>query len=247
MTDSPTGRGSAFTIIEMMMVMAVIAVLITLSLPGLSRMRAVAHDVATLAQLRQHSAIFIMYTNDYDDYYPAITETTRTLNDRKKIGRYVWRTTYFRAYLNWHIALVDQYYAGRTWGTEFLLPGAEPRGPRQTVLRTDYWYSSSFLADPDFWNYEKRTGPDQFRAVRWFEVSYPSKKTLLLASGGPWWRVGDTTLNMAFSDGSARGVEPSELAGVYEFGDGNWPQSAFGYPGVPGMHTINGVRGRDVN
>lgn len=237
---------NAFTVVELLVVIAVMVILLTVSLPSLLSTKATATDVATLSHLRQHGAIFAMYTNDYDDFYPALTETTRTLGVWKNLGRYRWQTSYFRIYHHWHIGLADQYYDGRIWGTEFLLPGAEARTPEQFVSKTHYWYSSSFLADPEFWNASTRTGPDQWRATRWFEVIHPSKKTLLLANGGQSWDIRDTSLRMSFVDGASRIVEPNEFLGAYENGDGSWPQSAFGYPGVIGMHTIDGVRGRDV-
>ena len=61
-------RRRAFTLVELLIVITVIAVLIALLLPALARTREQARRVQCLANLRQFGTIFIFYAEDYERY-----------------------------------------------------------------------------------------------------------------------------------------------------------------------------------
>jgi len=70
-TTSPPKRvRSGFTLVELLVVVGIIAVLVSILLPSLSRARESAKQVQCLSNLRQLGNAFIMYTNDNKGSFP---------------------------------------------------------------------------------------------------------------------------------------------------------------------------------
>ncbi len=63
-------RRKGFTLIELLVVVAIIAVLISILLPGLSRAREVARKTRCLSNQRQMGTAFHMYAQDHSDFGP---------------------------------------------------------------------------------------------------------------------------------------------------------------------------------
>jgi prepilin-type N-terminal cleavage/methylation domain-containing protein/prepilin-type processing-associated H-X9-DG protein len=64
-------RKSGFTLVELLVVIGIIAVLISLLLPTLSRAREEARRAQCLSNIRQISQAFFMYTNENKGWFPA--------------------------------------------------------------------------------------------------------------------------------------------------------------------------------
>lgn len=243
------GYSRAFTIVETLVVVVVVGILLSISVPALRVASRHAVDAANLSRLRQHAQAFQVYSLDYDQQLPILIKPSQP-QGRVTIGSLVINQfDYFNAFNVWPYALASGYYDGDS-RSEVFQPVVSVFSPhaRPEWILTDFWYSNSFLADPKFWNYETRTGPDQWRSTRQTEVSYTSKKVLIFTDISPevrWSRLLLRTL--AFVDGSASAIQFGKLREPYRFANGPWPGHGIFGTAIPGMHTIDGVRGRDID
>src|SRR5690348_16536957 len=85
-------RFGAFTLIELMVVIGILAILMALLLPALSRAKAKAHQITCLNNNRQMLLAATMYANDHDDEYPPRWRGTNT-----------WPFKLKPYYVNWKI------------------------------------------------------------------------------------------------------------------------------------------------
>lgn len=253
--DAPgreTACGRGFTVLELVLLVAMVAVLMALLAPQLSGARDRARMVATEALLRQHAQVMKGYSTDYRGYFPYMVNANVSLTVlRSEIAGARVACRYFDAFTRWHVALADAYYNGQIGASLFLEParGALGDGP---VLNTGFIYPCVFLAAPEYWDPTTRTaGIGQLGAVRDAQVLYPADKALISTdthswAGGPLRRM-DTAA--AFVDGHAEVRKADELLDGYserfnpERWGGHTTGSAIG--STPLIHTVRGVRGRD--
>ncbi|MCG3122841.1 MAG: hypothetical protein GIKADHBN_01244 [Phycisphaerales bacterium] len=223
------------TIIELVLVIALVGVLMSLAVPTITRTRHRAARLATLATIGSHAKVISAYASDHRDYFPAFTDPAATYTvlyvDDNPI-----KLVYFDTYWSWHLALAKDTY-GANWGN-----GMFQEDGSGSAIVNSIWYSSSVGADPAFWNDTTRTGPTQWRATRFHEVRYTSQKAVFFASKA--WSNERRAAPLSFCDGSAEDVPAGRLVPGYPNGTGDWPGSGLAWP-FPGMMTFDGVRGRD--
>jgi hypothetical protein len=67
----PRRSRRAFALVELLVVIGIVALLIAILLPVLSRARAQANRVACLSNIKQLGTALLMYCNDNDEYFPT--------------------------------------------------------------------------------------------------------------------------------------------------------------------------------
>ncbi len=246
----PRGR-AAFTLVELILVIALIALLAALLVPSLGGSRRSARMTGTLSNLRHHGTIFAAYTAEHRDQFPALTDPLATYSViRTPSGSIAVSSLYFGVDVFWWIGLAEQYYAGAWNGPLFRSPLATSNiGPNA------YLMSCTLIAAPEYYNPETRQAlPAQLRPVRATEVVWPSQKGILV--DGMVQRPdyihstrGDLDAIMCTADGRA-GLFSTARDILPQYGLGDGPdQQAYGahWPSfLPTTHTIDGVRGRDI-
>lgn len=252
--SKPVPTASGFTLVETLLVVLLVGLLVTLSMPALGRVRETARVTATLSNLRSHAAIFHAYAGDHREYFPYLTSPTATWSViRSHSSGVAIRTRYFGAYMYWDVGLADAYYEGRRAHPSL----RSPLRPAGSTGVNDYEMSCSFLADPAYYAPETRTyPPEQWRATRLGEVLYPHRKTLLAdeaASIAARVHIPDAThlarFPLALVDGSAAHVSWNREGPQMRSGDGGPVTLHYGHISAslaPFRHALHGVRGMDA-
>ncbi len=243
----------AFSMIEMIVVIALIGVLVSLTLPLLTGARRASQVALSLSNLRQHGVTMTAYTGDNAESFPFLTDPA-AYETIFRHGGAIARPQFFELHAVWNFPLADDYYGGDHRGGAFDMPYAPVSHASQ------YYYADCFIARPEFWNLRTRTGMDQWRGTRQSDVMFPALKGIVrerhswndLAAGrlvtpgpdDPW-----EPIRFVSVDGAARGVLSSAVLAPLPVGvEGPWPwRVSYLHHGVPIMHTIDGVRGRDVD
>lgn len=239
-----------FTATELLVSIAVIAILIAIALPSLTHIRESAKEHRSLANMRTHTGILQSYTLDNADYFPFITDPNADYTIIRAAGESV-QTVFFGANQYWFLALADQYYGSILDPELFAYP---------TQAGGIYLYSSALFTSHRLWNTTTRvsSSSSQWRPVKSSLVRYPSSKAAFTetrtrddASYFPIWSNqgmvfrGDG-FGFGFIDGSSRRFADADLLLPYQGGDGGGPQSWLGEVGVVGVHTVDGFLGRDL-
>ncbi|MCC6426183.1 MAG: hypothetical protein IT435_05120 [Phycisphaerales bacterium] len=237
-THEPFKARRAFTIVEMLVVIAVIIIVASLLTPMLRQSRTAGKDVASLANLRSHSANVASYTSEFRGVFPYFTNPRGIVLIPHDSGEFP--AIYFDMYFVWSLGMSHLYYDGK-------MPHVSHYRPGSPSICT-YFYSATLVSQPEFWNALTRTGPEQWRAVGIDSVVFPSQKAAFTECDGivmtPPNAIGKGVL-LGLIDGSAQLSPASTLMEPYRKGEGGWEGSRFS-GGVYGMHTIDGVRGRDI-
>lgn len=245
---APTRRGPrptgarAFTIIELLVTIATIAIIISLTMPALARIRHSTRGTVTTSNLRQVAAVFSSYHADWNDLYPVLTDARATLSViRCESAGVAVRSKYFNASLHWPVGLADQYLQG-VWTSRAYNSAWDVDVPRHYAsLR----WACSFVADPAYFNRSSRLPPpDQLRPVQASEVLFPAAKALLTAIT-PWDLYGEIYASLV--DGSEGRFARAQIVPDIPSADGAFfPFTDHMFADVPLTHTRLGVRGRDL-
>lgn len=232
-----------FTLIELMVVIAITGVLIGLSVNVLAKARERGRDVQTLARFASAQKGVMSYTSDYHDVFPCLVSPVER-ERRFEVDGGTVRVLYFEQYQTWPLGLAES-YLGVPWSSPVLQPSGSVGGTTTAI-----WYSHNFLTSPEYWNRDQREGVSQWRATRTSDVLFPSGKACFVL--GFTWELDRNPdiyhrrLISSACDGSSRwrkfeefylSITPGADAVAKGSLDTWWP----------GMTTLNGLRGRDYS
>lgn len=251
-----------WTLVEMLIAIAVLSLLIALAIPAISHMRGHAKLTITCSRLRENGAIIHAYSADSRDYLPlplnpkaapyriAVPE----LDIDSVFDRYFDATGY------WWLPLTVGYYNRSLFDPVWYPAEADEHGKPGA---NTFAYPCCFTARPEYWNPLTRTTTgEQLGGNRISEVLFPAKKVLLFSDYHILMRTlecypeGSKTrfphgnprkakMPSVFVDGSASVPSYSAVAPGYPRGDGFAQTHQSDNP--PACHTIDGVRGRDFH
>lgn len=217
-------RVRAFGLIELLVVTGVIAIVLAIAMPALSRAREEGRRTQCLAQTRSHCQLISAYAIDYDGELPFIWHETREppeLPYEIPRGNADW---YLAATGLWHLRLWEE-FGGDPLHESLFCPG-NPQHPsdyeaagkrlglsRDQVRTTiDYRLSSALLLDPMALNPKQpRIVPRFYVPRKIAEVVFPGEKVFLIDDvpyhDPKWRRTGMHTMPferiVSFGDGSA--------------------------------------------
>jgi prepilin-type N-terminal cleavage/methylation domain-containing protein/prepilin-type processing-associated H-X9-DG protein len=258
-----TGK-SAFTLIELLGVIAVIAILAAILFPVFAQARERARMTACLSNMRQTGTALTLYVQDYDETYPYIRFhgfTGPQMPDRKGNMIYTWRNA-IRPYLQSLDLLTcpSNPFSRSTPG----VPGAYPVEPGMNAegwetepeQRMPISYAMNGCATTWMPADDKRAGPP----LRTAQLARPAQ-TLLIAenkaanpdvyAGWLWFEPGCRSLfshpagqrgNFIFCDGHAKSKK--WLDTLYPLTQNNWETNEPNSD--PKNRTISGPPGCDT-
>ncbi len=95
--DHPLNRG--FTLIELLVVISIISLLIAVLLPALASARKSGQAISCASSLRQIGIAGFAYTNDYDGYFPKVTNSIgASFGPHPTIKFFDWWVSHFMCY-----------------------------------------------------------------------------------------------------------------------------------------------------
>lgn len=237
----------AFTLMEILVVVVIIAVLTALLLPALGDARKQSGRIACGSNLRMVSLAFDAYRNDHSDIYPCADDPLYYATDSQK-WIWLWMGRGWRDVLGPWIA------PGLSADNPNVVWCPSDITPRDNFTNTSYSYSMAFYHSPDQINemtdatYMYGNTPGKVRpgrAISSTQVTWPDRKILAgewfsnhkLITGNintePGWWSRRGTRNYVFADGHVEFV-PAERIRPANDNCSN-----------PGL-TVNGVNGSDL-
>ncbi len=238
-TNIHGGYRRGFTLVELMVVIAIVSVLVAITLPVGVRARELSRRATCASNLRQIGIAFSMYLADWDGAFPNTGDPYLWMGRR-------WRWT-IEPYLGSALRRdpTDAENPMRSARTpSFLLCPSDPQAPEKWDA-TSYGYSAAFYHSPgqiaamtteDLWQY------DRFPCItqRESSVRYPSQKVLVTewltnheTVSVAWWGW-QGARNYLFVDGHVRYLPASRI---------NPAGNGFPDPNL----TLGGITGKDID
>jgi prepilin-type N-terminal cleavage/methylation domain-containing protein len=191
----PSCRRSAFTLTELLVVIGIIAVLIAILMPALSKARAAANRTVCLSNIRQLGMGILMYCNDNSGYFPTCAFWSDGVAYKAENDDWIW----WEANRNLNDSPIAKYLAASGMALQRVLrcpsdtiegrkaaPGIVPgQGPYLYSYNMNIALGANVIEGPQY----SRSKLNQWRA--------PSKKIMITEiyepfNTGPGWGYGDS-------------------------------------------------------
>lgn len=261
-------RTPAFTLIEVLVSIAIIAILLSLAIPALSSAKTSANSMLCLTRLRSAHQAQMLYANTYEGVWPNGFSPRTTLGVWV-VGCTQWESNYTmdQAWM-WSFMLHDAGIVNQEKGA-FDVEGIscpviwKEQSERQLetnawfAARQSYAYSAGLFTDPALWDPafpQRRANPDKFRkTISVSRVAFPGNKVSLFEFADHHKSrllIGGSTgvsVNAGFADGHADHVNADDATEPLSY---TWPTPQFG-PGylekTPFLTTAMGAQGHDFD
>jgi prepilin-type N-terminal cleavage/methylation domain-containing protein len=181
-------RRPAFTITELLVVIAVIALLIALAIPGLVRARSAARGTSCLSNLRQVGSSVQVYLQAFQETFPfapAGTPFHASPPEDAAMKAFITSSSHWELSHLW----VSPMGAVSPWRPNFsvwICPGATRKSGEPWVTESNsrpvssYRYVSGFYARPEVWREGASADASLLKPVRASDVLSPSAKAMFV-------------------------------------------------------------------
>jgi prepilin-type N-terminal cleavage/methylation domain-containing protein len=203
-------RRAAFTLVELLVVVAIIAVLASVLLPALSAARRRGIEAVCLSNLRQIGILFAYYAEDQNGMYPAAQDPVHV-----DPSYWLWMGRGFRGVLEPYLGRVSEARPSILWC---------PADPSTEFEKTSYAYSMAFYHSPEQINEfdepaDTYTDPLPPLGQRPERVRWPARKILSgdwtanhhpIEPDGGWW-CWDGKRSFLLADGHVRSIDANDV------------------------------------
>ena len=234
------GPRPAFALVELLVVIAVLAVLVALVMPSLGRTRERAREAAAMSGLRQTHASILLYAADYAGVAPFMATPERPWEPLSVNGV----TPRDHEYFSQRVYYINRLYPAYSDQWQVFSHTSHTKPPN--FLWARFWLTQTAMARPSYWSTDETPNDlSLYRPSRLDEMAYPAAKGLLLdVQSGAFWHTRNPSappgsIFVGAGDGSAAARPLTEEL------NNNFVYRPYAAAPYPTLSTRHGFLGRD--